>query len=355
MEEGMRHGAGIDPPNRFDKIHSTLDFEHLEWDEEYLHVISHRKIEYLDDTSRSVVTKNDSPDVPFNFSLNPYRGCAHGCSYCYARPSHEYLGHSAGIDFETKIYVKHDAALLFREFLSRKSWQSESICFSGITDCYQPAERDFRLTRACLEVARDFRQPVTIITKNALVVRDLDLLAEMATMNLVHVSISITTLDPDLARTMEPRTSIPAARLRAIRELHQARVPVRVMMAPIVPGLTDHEIADVLTAAKDAGATDARYVLLRLPLTVEPVFLDWLERTEPLKAERVLSRIRSTRSGELYSSNWGERMRGTGQIADQINTMFQLFHKKLGFQNLPPLETSRFRVPDRPRQQRLFE
>ncbi len=351
----MRHGAGIDPPNRFDTIHSTPDLEHLEWDEEYLHGLTNRKIEYLHDTSQSIITKNDSPDVPFNYSLNPYRGCAHGCSYCYARPSHEYLGHSAGLDFETKIYVKPDAATLFREFLSCKSWQSETICFSGITDCYQPAERDYRLTRVCLEVARDFRQPVTIITKNALVVRDLDLLQEMAELNLVHVSISVTTLDAELARTMEPRTSIPTARLRAVNELRQAGIPVRVMMAPIIPGLTDHEIPDVLKAAREAGAMDARYVLLRLPLTVEPVFLEWLDRTQLLKSERVLTRVKQTRSGKLYNSQWGDRMKGTGQIAEQIKNVFQLFHKKLNFQNLPPLDTSQFRIPNRPRQMKLFE
>lgn len=351
----MRHGAGIDPHNRFDQIHSTPDLEHVAWDEEYLHGLSHRQIEYLADASQSIVTKNNSPDVPFDYSLNPYRGCAHGCSYCYARPSHEYLGHSAGIDFETKIYVKHDAAKLFREFLSRKAWQCESICFSGVTDCYQPAEREFKLTRGCLEVALDFRQPLTIITKNALVVRDLDLLKRLAAMDLVHVSVSLTTLDPDLARTMEPRTSIPSARLRAIRELSQAGIPVRVMMAPIVPGLTDHEIPDVLKAAREAGANDARYVLLRLPLTVEPVFLEWLTRTQPSKAERIKTRVRQTRSGELYSSNWGERMNGTGLIAEQIGTLFQLFYNKLGFSDLSPLSTTHFRNPHMPIQRTLFE
>ena len=248
----MRHGSNLNPPNRFESTYSEPDLEQLEWDDEYLS--QSRRIAYIDDNSKSIVTENDSPDLNFRFSVNPYRGCAHGCSYCYARPFHEYLGYNAGLDFETKIMVKRDAAKLFRDFLSRSDWQPELIAFSGITDCYQPAEREFKLTRQCLEVASEANQPIGIVTKNALVVRDLELLTSMARRLLVHVSLSITTLDPQLAREMEPRTSIPAARLRAIRELSAAGVPVKVMVSPIIAGLNDHEVPEILKAAKEAGA-----------------------------------------------------------------------------------------------------
>lgn len=351
----MRYGSQLDPPNRFQQFHAVPDSEHLEWDTEYLEGRFTRPIEYLTDASQSIVTQNDSPDIHFRYSVNPYRGCAHGCAYCYARNTHEYLGFNAGLDFETKIVVKHDAPRLLREFLARDTWKPEPIIFCGVTDCYQPAEREFRITRGCLEVARECHQPVSLITKNALVVRDLDILGEMAERSLAHVNLSVTTLDPQLARDMEPRTSIPAARLRAVETLAKAGVPVRVMMGPIIPGLNDSEIPQVLKAARDAGATDARYVLLRLPITVEPVFLEWLRRTQPLKAERVESLIRQTRGGKMYRSEWGERQRGTGLIAEQIEQLFQTFRKKLGFENLPPLDASQF-VPPRPAsgQLRLF-
>lgn len=351
----MRHGSNLDPPNRFEKTHAVSDLEHMAWDQEYLDERLEREIEYLADASQSIVSENDSPDVPFRFSVNPYRGCAHGCAYCYARPSHEYLGLNAGLDFETKILVKHNAAELLRAFLARESWQPESITFSGVTDCYQPAERRFGLTRQCLEVFHECNQPVSVITKNALVLRDLDLLRDMASRRLVHVNISITSLDTELVRAMEPRTSIPSARLRAVETLIGAGVPVRVMVAPLVPGLNDHEAPAVMKAAKEAGAIDARYVLLRLPLTVEPVFFEWLKRTQPLKAEKVESRIRQTRGGKLNQSAWGERLRGKGEIADQIGTMFNVFRKKLGFKNLSPLDCEQFQPPKiRTGQLRLF-
>lgn len=268
------------------------------------------------------------------------------CSYCYARPFHEYLGYNAGLDFETKIMVKHEAPKLFRDFLSRSEWQPELIAFSGITDCYQPAEREFQLTRQCLEVASEASQPIGIVSKNALVVRDLDLLASMAQRSLVHVSLSITTLDPQLAREMEPRTSIPAARLRAIRELSAAGVPVKVMVAPIISGLNDHEVPAILKAAKEAGAMSASYILLRLPLTVKPVFEEWLERTQPARQERVLSRIRQTRDGKLNNSEFGSRQRGTGEIAEQIGNLFQVFARKHGLDaGLPAFDFTQFRPP----------
>jgi len=351
----MTHGSNIDPPNRFEKVHREADYEHLEWDQEYLVGLEKRKIEYLADASKTIVTENSSPDIPFRYSVNPYRGCAHGCAYCYARNTHEYLGFNAGLDFETKILVKHNAPDLFRDFLAAESWKPESITFSGVTDCYQPAEREFQLTRKCLAVALECRQPVSIITKNALVVRDLDLLQPLAAARLVHVFLSITTLDSELARTMEPRTSVPAARLRAVRMLTEAGIPTGVMTAPVIPGLNDSEIPSLLEAAHEAGAKSAGYVFLRLPLTVEPVFREWLSRTQPLKADRVEQRIRHGRHGKLSNSNWGERLKGEGVIADQIGQMFRLLSQKLGFGKLPPLDASQFRPPvPRTGQLRLF-
>lgn len=352
----MRHGSRIDPPNRFETVHREPDFEHWEWDQEHLRTLPDRKIDYIADASKSIVSENISPDVPFRYSLNPYRGCAHGCAYCYARPTHEYLGFSAGLDFETSIVVKHDAPALFREFLARDSWIPEPITFSGVTDCYQPAERQFRLTRRCLEVALECRQPVSIVTKNALVVRDLDVLRELAADNLVHVFLTLTTVDADLARQMEPRSSIPPARLRAVGMLAEAGIPTGAMLAPIIPGLNESELPAILQAAQNAGAQTANYVLLRLPLTVEPVFREWLERAQPLKAERVLRRIRETRGGKLNDSTWHDRMVGTGPIAEQIRKMFQLFRRRHGLERkLPALNCSLFRPPaTRSGQLRLF-
>lgn len=351
----MRHGSQLDPPNRFLATQTVPDLEQVEWDQEYLQQQSARLIEYLPDASRSIVVENDSPDIPFRYSVNPYRGCAHGCAYCYARPYHEYLGLNAGLDFETKIFVKTEAAGLLREFLARDGWAAETIVFSGVTDCYQPAERDYRLTRGCLEVALECRQPVGIITKNALVLRDLDLLRELAALRLVQVNLSITTLDAELARALEPRTSIPSARLRAVQMLAEAGVPVRVMAAPIIPGLNDRELPALLQAARSAGAGDVGTILLRLPLTVEPVFREWLQRTQPSKAERVEGLIRETRGGRLYQSEWGERMRGTGPIAEQIRSLFEVFRQKLRFPGLPELDRSQFRAPVvRGGQMRLF-
>lgn len=351
-----RHGSGIDPPNRFERIHTEADVAELPWDTEHLDPGGNRRIEYLEDESRTIVSENQSPDVPFRYTLNPYRGCAHGCSYCYARPTHEFLGLNAGLDFETRIVVKRRAAELFREFLAKPKWEGEAITFSGVTDCYQPAEREFQLTRRCLEVALACRQPVGVVTKNALVARDLDVLRRLAAENLVHVFLSINSLDGQLARDMEPRTSIPDARLRAVRMLAEAEVPTGVILAPIVPGLNDSSIPAVLEAAKQHGAMFASYVLLRLPLTVEPVFREWLERTQPLRAERVLSRIRQTREGRLNTSEWGTRMVGRGEIADQIRELFLTFRKIHQLDSpLPPLDSSGFEPPPPPSGQlRLF-
>jgi DNA repair photolyase len=337
-------GSPINPPNRFGGPHYELDLEQLADDPEHLEPLRKVPTEYFPDRSRSIVTENNSPDVGFRYSINPYRGCQHGCAYCYARPTHEYLGLSAGLDFETKIFVKEDAPDLFRDFLAQDGWRPEPIALSGVTDCYQPAERHFRLTRRCLEVAAEARQPMTIVTKNALVLRDLDVLREQAAANLVHVALSLTTLDAGLARVMEPRTSTPAARLRAVAALAGAGVPVQVLVAPVIPGLNDSEIPALLAAARQAGAGAAGYVLLRLPLTVLPVFTEWLERTQPQRAARVLARVRSCRGGRLNDARFGKRMRGSGEIAAQIRDLFHVFARKHGLDGeLPPLDCTAFR------------
>jgi DNA repair photolyase len=339
-------GSQINPPNRFGGPHHEIDFECLEHDAEYMESLLKPATEYIPDRTKTIVSENDSPDVGFRYSINPYRGCSHGCSYCYARPTHEYLGFSAGLDFETKVMVKEDAPVLFREFLSQKNWVPEPIALSGVTDCYQPAERHFKLTRRCLEVAAEFGQPMIIVTKNALVLRDLDLLRDLASQNLVHVNISVTTLDAELARSMEPRTSTPAARLRAMRVLSDAGIPVRLLMAPIIPGLNESEIPAVLAASKDAGATGAGYILLRLPLTVAPVFWEWLERTYPDRFQRVQNRIRAVRDGKFNDPRFGTRMSGTGEFARRIADLFCLFRKRHGLDGkASPLDSSRFLRP----------
>lgn len=343
-----RHGSNLDPPNRFERLHRVVlpeDLDQLAPDDELLNGPD-RDIEYYDDESESILSENQSPDIPFRYSVNPYRGCIHACAYCYARPTHEYLGFNAGLDFETRIVVKRKAARLLRERLGKKSWAGEPIVFSGVTDCYQPAERKFRLTRACLEVAVECRQAVGIITKNALVTRDLELLRDLARDRLVHVFISLTTLDPELARVMEPRTSTPTARLRAMKELAEAQVPVGVMTAPLIPGLNDSELPALLTAARDHGASAAGYTLVRLPLAVAPVFEEWLRRTQPHQADKVLGRIRETREGKLNSSDFGARMKGRGLIAEQIKQLFRLFRVRLGLEkSLPEFDLTCFRPP----------
>jgi DNA repair photolyase len=302
---------------------------------------------FLDDHTESIIVRNESPDVGFGASLNPYRGCEHGCVYCYARPTHEYLGFSAGLDFETKIMVKRRAPELLRAELSRPKWQPQMLAMSGVTDCYQPAERHFRITRGCLEVLAEFRNPVSIITKNFLVTRDLDLLRELARFDAVHVFLSITTLNADLAAKMEPRASRPAHRLRAVEMLARAGVPVGVMVAPIIPGLNDREIPAVLEAAKAAGAGEAGYTVLRLPHGVKDVFQDWLRLHFPEKMERILGTLRGVRGGQLYKSEFGSRMRGEGPYAEQLHQMFHVFRERLGFgARWRPLSLDHFRRPD---------
>jgi len=300
---------------------------------------------FLEDQSESIIVKNDSPDLGFSAGINPYRGCEHGCAYCYARPYHEYLGFSAGLDFETKIMVKRRAAELLRQELSRPKYVQQMLAMSGVTDCYQPAERKFRITRACLEVLADFRNPVSLITKNFLITRDIDVLKELAAFDAVHATISITTLNAELAAKMEPRASRPAHRLRAVELLAQAGIPVGVNVAPIIPGLNDREIPAVLEAAKAAGACDAGYTMLRLPYGVKDVFTEWLKLNFPEKLERILGTVREVRGGKLNSGDFGTRMRGEGIYADQISQMFHVFRERLGFEGSRELRTEHFRRP----------
>jgi len=348
-ESKLRTGRGAprDLPNRFEKLAIDLDPDVVQPDPETEgEATPNPKTIFLDDTTESIIVKNDSPDVGFSAGINPYRGCEHGCAYCYARPYHEYLGFSAGLEFETKIMVKRRAAELLRQELSRPKYQPQVLGMSGVTDCYQPAERHFRITRSCLEVLAEFRNPVSIITKNFLVTRDLDLFKELAGFNAVHVFISITTLNADLAAKMEPRASRPQHRLRAVEMLARAGVPVGVMVAPIIPGLNDREMPAVLEAAKAAGASEAGYTMLRLPYGVKDVFQDWLKIHFPEKLERILGSVRSVRGGKLNSSDFATRMRGEGPYAEQLRQMFHVFRERLGFgARMHGLSTDHFRRP----------
>lgn len=331
-------GAASNPTSRFDRLTHTPDPG-----EEPLAVAT----EYFRDASRSILSENDSPDLGgLGRTLNPYKGCSHGCAYCYARPTHEYLGLSAGLDFESKIFVKEDAPALLREELMRPRYAPAPISMSGVTDPYQFIERELRITRKCLEVLAEFRHPVGIITKSALVERDVDLLADLAKDRCASVTLSITTLDQDLQRKLEPRASTPRARLQAIRTLADAGVPVSVNVAPVIPGLTDHEIPAILRAAAEAGARRAGWVLLRLPHGVKDLFTDWLEAHEPLRKEKVLSKLRQLHGGKLYDSEFGNRMRGQGPLSDQIAQMFNLHCRKHGLDGDDPgLSTAAFRRP----------
>ena len=302
---------------------------------------------YLRDASRSIITRNDSPDIGFDASINPYRGCSHGCIYCYARPTHEYLGLSAGLDFESKILVKEDASELLRKQLSSPRWRPQALSISGVTDCYQPIEKKLCITRRCLEVLTEFRNPVAIVTKNHLVTRDIDLLSELARDDAAVVAVSLTTLDDDLRRVMEPRTSRPVRRLAAIKALAQASIPVGVMTAPVIPGLNDHELPGLISAAAEAGAGFAAYTPVRLPHVVRPLFKDWLTRHFPERKEKVLNRIRSMRGGKLNDARFGSRMRGEGIFADQISQLFEISCRRAGLQGkrFPSLSTTAFRRP----------
>jgi DNA repair photolyase len=336
-------GAGFDPPNRFETLRYEPDPDaSVDPDDEQ----PAPRTLFLRDPARSIIATNQSPDVGFDASINPYRGCEHGCAYCYARPTHEYLGFSAGLDFETRILVKERAPELLRHELSSPRWKPQVIAISGVTDAYQPIERRLELTRRCLEVLLDLRNPVAIITKNRLVARDADLLAELARDECASVSVSVTTLDPALARAMEPRASRPELRLEAIARLAEARVPVGVLVAPIVPGLTDHEIPAILEAARCAGASFAGFVVLRLPHAVKELFAEWLARHFPERRDKVLNRVCAVRGGRLYDARFGTRQRGEGPFAEQIAQLFEVSRRRAGIAAKgPQLSTARFRRP----------
>ena len=337
-------GAVRDLPNRFEKLAMDLDPDVVQDDADD-EARPNPKTIFLEDHSETIIARNDSPDIGFTAGINPYRGCEHGCAYCYARPYHEYLGFSSGLEFETKIMVKRRAAELLRRELSRPKYQPQPLAMSGVTDCYQPAERQFRITRSCLEVLAEFRHPVTIITKNFLVTRDLDVLKELAAYDAVQVFISITTLNAELAAKMEPRASRPAHRLRAIEMLARAGVPVGVLVAPIVPGLNDREIPAVIEAAKAAGASSAGFTILRLPYGVKDVFQEWLKLNFPEKLDRIIAAVRAVHGGKLNVSEFGARMSGEGNYADQIHRMFHVFRERLGFGHMRELRTEHFRRP----------
>jgi len=298
--------------------------------------------ELLKDTSRSVIVYNQSPDLPFDRSINPYRGCEHGCAYCYARPSHAYLDCSPGLDFETRIFHKPGAADLLRKELAKPGYACAPIALGVNTDAYQPVERELKITRAILEVLLEYRHPVSIVTKSALVERDLDLLREMAAQKLVHVMISVTSLDKTLARTLEPRAAAPQRRLQTIETLRAAGIPVGVLVAPVIPVLNDWEIERILQAVSDAGALTAGYVMLRLPREVKQLFQDWLQCHAPLKADHVMNRIRDIRGGRENDSRFGVRMRGSGVYADLVSKRFHAAFSRLAFAGLPEFDCGRF-------------
>lgn len=316
-------GARSNPETTYESLHVDLNPDALDDDE-----LQSVETEYLKGPAQSILSRNESPDVPFRYSINPYRGCEHGCLYCYARPTHEYLGFSAGLDFETRILVKENAPDLLAERFQLPSWTPEPIWLSGNTDPYQPVERELELTRRLLRVFAHHRNPVGLITKNGLLTRDLDLLGDMAAWNGVRVTVSITTLDNELAGAMEPRTARPPLRLRLIEACAEAGVPVGVNVAPIVPGLTDEEVPRILEAAAKHGATSAGYTVLRLPGPVRGLFTDWLDRHASHRKSRVLKRMKALRGEDLNDTDFGVRMTGTGLWADTIDDLFSLACKK---------------------------
>ena len=341
------HGrsASWNPANRFEKLHVDLgDVDVVQIDPAEEEEKPRRETQFYRDATKTIIARNDSPDVGFETSVNPYRGCEHGCIYCFARPTHEYLGMSAGLDFESKIMVKTDAPRLLEAELSSPKWKPQVVVMSGVTDPYQPVERKLRITRGCLEVLAKFRNPVAIITKNRLVTRDIDLLGELASHNASAVNVSVTSLDPNLQRILEPRTSSPSARLEAVAALHAAGIPVGVMVAPIIPGLTDHEVPKIVEACAKAGAQFAGYTIVRLPWAIAPLFEHWLDEHFPEKKEKVLERIRHIRGGtKLNDARWGTRTKGEGIFAEQIRSMFEISCRRFGIGDRTQLSTAAFR------------
>ncbi|MEE2951680.1 MAG: PA0069 family radical SAM protein [Pseudomonadota bacterium] len=335
-------GAGINPSGRYEPFaRSTFDDG---WNS--LEDLPAFKTEVQVEKPKTIITRNASPDISFDRSINPYRGCEHGCVYCFARPSHAYMGLSPGLDFEAKLFAKPNAAKLLEQELAKPGYQVRSIAIGTNTDPYQPIEKRYGLMREILEVLEAANHPVGIVTKSALVTRDIDILSRMAKKGLARVALSVTTMDRRLARAMEPRAATPEKRLDAIRALSEAGIPTMVMTAPIIPGLTDSEIERLLEAAATAGAKEAGYVLLRLPLEVSPLFKDWLLRHYPDRYRHVLSLLRSMRDGKDYDAEWGKRMRGTGPYAHQIKRRFDLATKRLGLNlDRQPLRTDLFTPP----------
>lgn len=337
-------GAADNPANRFEPIHLDRDED---WNPDDDPALATR---FFRDATKTIINYNDSPDIGFNASINPYRGCEHGCIYCYARPTHEYLGFSAGLDFESKILVKEKASELLRTELSSPKWRPQVIAMSGVTDCYQPVERRLRLTRGCLKVLAEFRNPVGIVTKNHLVTRDIDVLQTLAEHKAAVVFVSITTLDASLTPKLEPRASLPAHRLATIRALSSAGIQTGVMVAPVIPGLTDHEMPRIIEAAVEAGARFSGYVTLRLPFGLGPLFEDWLARHFPDRQEKVLNRVKALRGGRINDPNFGTRMRGEGIFAEQMEALFDVACRRAGlFGQKPELSIAGFRTqPPKP-------
>jgi len=350
LERGR--GARVNPGPRFDQ-HNT-GFVDDGW--ESLSDLPRLKTEIFTETAKTIITRNTSPDISFDRSINPYRGCEHGCVYCYARPSHAYMGLSPGLDFESKLFIKPNAAALLREELTATTYQPATIALGANTDPYQPIERDYRLTRSVIEVLQEFNHPFGIVTKSATVLRDLDILQDMAAKGLVKVAVSITTLDPRLARSMEPRASTPTKRLSALEILSRAGIPTVVMMGPIIPGLNDSEIEAILKSARNAGVREAGYTMLRLPLEVRDIFKDWLEKEYPDRAAKVMSLVKSVRGGAENDSNFGSRMSGQGPYAWTIGRRFQLTAQRLGLNTeRVKLRTDLFEKPiQKGQQMKLF-
>lgn len=323
-------GAGLNTKNRFEPFEIDYDLSGFDEYFDFENEPERIKTKFYTDNSKTVLAKNDSPDLGFDYSINPYRGCEHGCVYCYARPSHEYLGFSAGLDFESRIMVKPDAAKLLQAELSKRSWVPQYIMMSGNTDCYQPVERKLEITRQCLKVFLDFRNPVGIVTKNALIQRDIDILKELAALDLVSVAVSLTTLNRELSRKLEPRTSVPLKRLETIRKLTDAGVKVTVLTAPVIPGLNDEELPALLKASAESGAVSAGIIMLRLPLAVKELFIDWINRNYPEKSTKIINRIMDIRRGKLSSSEFKERMKGSGKYAEHIHSLFKTCCNKYG-------------------------
>ncbi|MHB1140341.1 MAG: PA0069 family radical SAM protein [Sulfuricaulis sp.] len=343
-------GAVSNPESRFEKLNRDPCDDGWATEEEIPPLKTTVRLEQC----RTIIAHNDSPDIPFDQSINPYRGCEHGCVYCYARPSHAYAGLSPGLDFETKLFAKTNAAERLRAELAKPGYVCRPLALGSNTDPYQPIERRYRLMRQILEVLAECEHPLTIVTKSALIERDLDLLAPLARKRLVHAFISITTLNRSLARRLEPRAAAPARRLEAVQRLAAAGVPVGVMVAPVIPALNDHDIENILEQARAAGAGGAGYVLLRLPHEVKGLFREWLARHEPLRAEHVMSLVQGTRGGRDNDPNFGTRMRGTGAVADLIENRFAVACRRLGFNDEHELDCTRFRAPATGPQLALF-